>query len=72
MSSPRAARLVRANAELRRLLNLIDEPDSSALPAPAYAALLERASRWAEVVERLILEPGRARDTTHSDAPRAA
>ena len=58
MSSPRASRLIRANAELRRLLNLLDDPTTAALPPDAYAALRQRALRWAAIVERLIFDPG--------------
>ena len=57
MSTPRAARLKRANAELRRLLNVIDHPDGKALPSAEYQELEQRMVRWSRIVERLVLRP---------------
>ena len=57
MSTLRAARLKRANAELRRLLNVIDHPDGKALPPNESQELERRMVRWSRIVERLVLRP---------------
>ena len=47
-------RLLRANRELRRVLDAIQHPSAKALPRHVYQALERRANRWSYVVERLI------------------